>query len=139
MRTPRRGFMLALIIVLACGGLPLPASSQTPSSAPSPAQLEKLVAPIALYPDPLVAQILPASTHPLQVVEAARALADGRRPDEAEASQWDPSVQALLSFPTVVKMMNAKLEWTTQLGQAVAANQSGSDDTNGRTACNNCD
>src|SRR5438093_1285267 len=65
MGTPRRGFMLALFIVLVCGGLPSPAWSQTPSSAPSPAQLEKLVAPIALYPDPLVAQILPASTHPL--------------------------------------------------------------------------
>ena len=124
MGTPRRGFMLALFVVVAFGGLPSPASSQTPSSAPSLAELEKLVAPIALYPDPLVAQILPASTHPVQVVEAARALADGRRPEEAEASQWDPSVQALLSFPTVVKMMNAKLEWTTNLGQAVAANQS---------------
>ena len=124
MGTPRRGFMLALFVVVAFGGLPSPASSQSPSSAPSLAELEKLVAPIALYPDPLVAQILPASTHPVQVVEAARALADGRRPEEAEASQWDPSVQALLSFPTVVKMMNAKLEWTTNLGQAVAANQS---------------
>ena len=45
-------------------------------------------------------------------------------PEEAEASQWGPSVQALLSFPTVLKMMNDKLEWTTQLGAAVAANQS---------------
>src|SRR5207247_9377668 len=87
MRTPRHG-LLALIVVLACRGLPLPALSQTPSSPPSPAQLETLVAPIALYPDALVAQLLPASTNPLQVVEAARALAAGRRPDEAEASQW---------------------------------------------------
>src|SRR5262250_669166 len=89
----------------------------------SPESLQKLVAPIALYPDPLVAQILPASTQPAQVVEAARAVANGARPDQATASQWDPSIQALLSFPTVLKMMSDKLEWTTQLGQAVVANQ----------------
>src|SRR5262249_60171389 len=51
-------------------------------------------------------------------------LASGSRPDRATASQWDPSIQALLSFPTVVKMMSDKINWTTQLGQAVAANQS---------------
>src|SRR5262245_3512162 len=115
---------LALAILLACGRSP--ALSQT--SAPPPAQsvspsLEKLVAPIALYPDPLVAQILPASTYPVQVVEAARALADGGRPSDQTASQWDPSIQALLSFPTVLKMMSDKIDWTTQLGQAVSANQ----------------
>jgi hypothetical protein len=117
----RRAFILGAIVMLACGRSPSPAYSQ--NSAPAPAQLDKLVAPIALYPDPLVAQILPASTYPVEVIEAARALASGSRPSKATASQWDPSIQSLLSYPTVLKMMNDKISWTTQLGQAVAANQ----------------
>ncbi|MCW5890493.1 MAG: DUF3300 domain-containing protein [bacterium] len=87
--------------------------------------LQKLVAPIALYPDALVAQILPASTQPVQVVEAARAVAGGQRPDEATAGQWDASVQALLSYPSVLKMMNDKIGWTTRLGEAVVQDQTG--------------
>jgi hypothetical protein len=112
---------IALVVAFACGRSPSPALSQSPPAGDPSRQ--KLVAPIALYPDALVAQILPASTQPLQVVEAARAVADGARPDEATASQWDPAVQALLSFPTVLKMMNDRLDWTTRLGQAVVANQ----------------
>jgi len=115
---------LALILVLACAHRPKPALSQA-LQAPPPGDpsLQQLVAPIALYPDALVAQILPASTQPIQIVEAARAVAGGQRPDQATASQWDPSVQALLSFPSVLKMMNDKINWTTKLGQAVVANQ----------------
>jgi len=119
--------LLAAVVLLGHGCAPSPAHSQPAPPAPSAGnetQLEKLVAPIALYPDPLVAQILPASTYPVQVIEAARTLANGARPSQATASQWDPSVQALLSFPTVLKMMNDKIQWTTQLGQAVASNQS---------------
>jgi hypothetical protein len=85
--------------------------------------LDKLVAPIALYPDPLVAQILPASTNPLEVFEAADAVANGARPSEETAAKWDPSIQALLSFPTVLKMMRDKIDWTTQLGKAFVADQ----------------
>ena len=118
----RRAFVFGAIVMLVCGRGPSPAYSQ--SAAPAPAQLDKLVAPIALYPDPLVAQILPASTYPVEVIEAARALASGSRPSKATASQWDPSIQSLLSYPTVLKMMSDKINWTTQLGQAVAANQS---------------
>jgi hypothetical protein len=87
--------------------------------------LDKLVAPIALYPDPLVAQILPASTNPLEVFEAADAVANGARPSADTASKWDPSIQALLSFPTVLKMMRDKIDWTTQLGKAFVADQGG--------------
>jgi hypothetical protein len=112
------------IVLLACGCGPTPACSQGAPVSPASAQLDKLVAPIALYPDPLVAQILPASTYPVEVIEAARALASGGRPSKAVASQWDPSIQSLLSYPTVLKMMSDKISWTTQLGQAVAANQS---------------
>jgi hypothetical protein len=124
MNRSRHALSFSVIVLLACGyALPSPAYSQASAAAPDSAQLDKLVAPIALYPDPLVAQILPASTYPVQVVEAARGLANGGRPDRATASQWDPSIQALLSFPTVLKMMSDKINWTTQLGQAVAANQ----------------
>ena len=75
------------------------------------AGLEKLVGPISLYPDPLIAQILPASAYPVQVVEAQRALSSGGRPDQSVASQWDPSIQALLSYPPVLKMMSDKIDW----------------------------
>src|SRR5262245_58279402 len=121
-RTARRAWQFTLLVLLASASGSSTALSQT-GSPPSSAQLDTLVAPIALYPDPLVAQILPASTYPVQVVEAARALSDGARPDEQTASQWNPSIQALLSYPTVLKMMSDKINWTTQLGQAVAANQ----------------
>ena len=120
---PRHAFWFGLLVLLACGGAPSPAYSQGSGPTPPSAQLDKLVAPIALYPDPLVAQILPASTYPVQVIEADRALANGGRPSKATAAQWNPSIQALLSYPTVLKMMSDKINWTTQLGQAVAANQ----------------
>src|SRR5215469_3280555 len=94
MNRPRHALGLGVIVLLACGS---PAFSQ--QAAPPSSSLEKLVAPIALYPDPLVAQILPASTYPVEVVEAARDLQSGR-PSAATASQWDPSIQALLSYPT---------------------------------------
>jgi hypothetical protein len=115
--------MLSSIVLLACVLGPSPAHSQGSPAPATAEQLDKLVAPIALYPDPLVAQILPASTYPVEVIEAERALASGKRPTKAAASQWDPSIQALLSYPTVLKMMSDKISWTTQLGQAVAANQ----------------
>jgi hypothetical protein len=124
MTVSRHGFVLALVAALACGPVPSPAFSQAGGASAGSSELDKLVAPIALYPDPLVAQILPASTYPVELVEAGRVLANGGRPDKATASQWDPSIQALLSYPTVLKMMSDKISWTTQLGQAVAANQS---------------
>ena len=120
-RTSTGGLVLGLVLLLAYAGLPAPAFPQEP---PSPAELEKLVAPIALYPDALLAQILPASTNPVQVLEAARAVANGGRPTQAQAAAWDPSVQALVSFPTVLKMMSAKMDWMTRLGEAVATDPS---------------
>jgi len=126
MRRPIRvNPLIPLVVSLALGctaghGI---AQSGGAQAAATP-ELETLVAPIALYPDPLVAQILPASAYPVQVVEAQRALSTGGRPDQSVASQWDPSIQALLSYPPVLKMMSDKIDWTTRLGQAVAANQS---------------
>jgi len=90
----------------------------------SPADLETLVGPIALYPDDLLAVVLPASTYPLEVVQAARFLeqraADpSLEPDEA----WDDSIVALLNYPEVLKLMNDDLDWTWQLGDAVVRQQ----------------
>ncbi len=92
-------------------------------------QLEQLVAPIALYPDSLLAQVLMASTYPLEVVEAARWVRDhddieGKALAEAvEKESWDASVKSLAAFPQTLDMMNDKLDWTTQLGNAFLAQQ----------------
>ena len=89
------------------------------------AELEKLLAPIALYPDALLAQVLPASAYPLQIVQAQRWLdknkAAAAKSDfsAADAQSWDPSVKALLRFPTVIKKLNDDLDWTTDLGDAI--------------------
>ncbi len=88
-----------------------------PPAAPTPlTSVESLVAPIALYPDPLLAELLVASTYPLEVVQAARWLET--KPDLATLSSkdWDASVMRLTSVPLVIKMMNDHLDWTTQLG-----------------------
>jgi hypothetical protein len=104
-------------------------SAQT--SAPVPTQqLDDLVAPIALYPDSLVAQVLAASTYPVEVAEAAQWVKDhpklkpAKLMDEAKKETWDPSVKALVAFPQVLAMMSGDLTWTTQLGNAFLAQQS---------------
>ena len=90
----------------------------------SEAEIEQLVAPIALHPDALLSQILMASTYPLEVVEAARWVeaSPDVKDDALEAAMaeqdWDPSVKALTAYPTVLQMMNAELSWTQQLGDA---------------------
>lgn len=97
----------------------------------SPQQLDQLLAPIALYPDPLLAQILMASTYPLEVVEAAQwsrdrhnAKLQGDRLDAAlQPMTWDPSVKSLVPFPQVLQMMDSKLEWTQALGNAFLSQQ----------------
>ncbi len=87
-------------------------------------ELSKLVGPIALYPDDLVAIILPASTSPLQIVQADRYLekrkSDPKLPVDAK---WDDPVKSLLNYPDVVKMMSNDLDWTSALGEAVVADQ----------------
>ena len=90
----------------------------------SMSDLEYLLGPIALYPDPLLALILPASTHPDQIIEAARwlennAAAAGRNDfAEVDAKPWDPSVQALTRFPDTIKMLADHPDWTQSLGWA---------------------
>ena len=106
-----------------------PASAKPQQQLLDAAQLDQLVAPIALYADPLVAQVLMASTYPLEVVQADRfAKANkklkGDKLKEVLAKQdWDASVKELVSTPTVLAMMNDKLDWTQTLGDAVLAQQ----------------
>ena len=93
-------------------------------NALSPDQLNQLVAPIALYPDSLVAQVLAASTYPTQVADADHfdQANQGAAPEQlsqmANGQNWDPSVKALTAFPTVLAQMDKNLDWTTQLGNA---------------------
>jgi hypothetical protein len=109
---------------------PVPAPGAAPLTAE---QVERLVAPIALYPDPLVAQILMAATYPLEVVEADRwlqiranaALKGDALTAALQRQSWDPSIESLVSFPQVLHMMDSNLDWTEQLGDAFLAQQAG--------------
>ncbi|MDR3472931.1 MAG: DUF3300 domain-containing protein, partial [Devosia sp.] len=110
---------------------PAPVVAGAEATAFTPEQLDALLAPIALYPDALLAQTLMAATYPLQVVEAERWLQDpanrslsGDALAQALAAQnWDPSVKSLIPFPQVLAMLNSKLDWTQQLGYAFATQQ----------------
>jgi len=103
---------------------------QPPAQPLSQDQLDALLAPIALYPDELLTQVLMASTYPLEVVEAARfvkanpALRGPALDDALRDKTWDPSVLSLVPFPQVLDMMNDKLEWTQRLGDAFLADES---------------
>ena len=101
-----------------------PAAPGGAAPPPSAEELSKLVGPIALYPDDLVGIILPASTNPLQLVQADRYL-DKRKADPKLPvdDRWDDAVKSLLNYPDVVKMMSGDLDWTSALGEAVVADQ----------------
>jgi len=111
------------------------APSATPLSAVTPSlrgeQLDQLLAPIALYPDALLAQILIAATYPLEIVKAKRwfqdprhaALSGDQLAAALEAEPWDPSVKALVTLPQILMMMDANLDWTEELGDAFGAQQ----------------
>ncbi len=106
-----------------------PASTADQAAPLNQGQLESLVAPIALYPDSLLGQVLAASTYPLEVVEARRWLqSNGNLQGQAlvtAATQqdWEPSIQALVVFPAVLQQMDDNLKWTTALGNAFLSQQ----------------
>src|ERR1700733_11369639 len=116
--------MLAILVVV-------PLFAQAPPPSFPPGQLDQLVTRVALYPDPLLAQIFAAATFPDQIPDTARwadqhhyltgqALADAIQADQLP---WDPSVQALLPFPSVLAMMASDMPWTTGVGNAFLAQQ----------------
>ncbi len=108
---------------------PAPEQAGPPAQALSPDQLADLVAPIALYPDSLLSQVLVAATYPLEVVEAGqwvqqnRNLSGAQLVEAARQQNWDPSVQALVVFPDVVTRLTSDIRWTTDLGNAFLAQQ----------------
>ncbi len=129
----------ALCLTLA---MPLPAQVPPSTSAGAPAttapagtktfsqqELDQLLAPIALYPDALLAQVLMASTYPLEIVSADRwvkanpNLKDKALEDALQSQTWDPAVKSLAVFPQVLAMMSDKLDWTQKLGDAFLAQQ----------------
>ncbi|HEY1477395.1 MAG TPA: DUF3300 domain-containing protein, partial [Chthoniobacterales bacterium] len=110
--------------VLLWAGSPAPGAAQDQESKIPPDQLDSLVAPIALYPDPLLAQILAASTYPLEIIQlqqwlaANKGLKDQALADAVAKQDWDPSVQGLAGLPDVVKNLGGDIKWTTDLGNA---------------------
>jgi hypothetical protein len=137
------------LLAIVCAGLLVPGegvvlAQAAPAPSPAPAagaaadapaklsadQLDSLVAPIALYPDPLLAQTLAASTYPLEVIQLQqwmsknKELKDKALADAVAKQPWDPAVQALAAYPEVVKRLADDVQWTTDLGNAFLAQQS---------------
>jgi uncharacterized protein DUF3300 len=127
---PALATLLALFVAmptLLLAQVPSPIPPPPPSVPPAlfaPEHLEQIAGPIALYPDPLLGQVLMAATYPLEVVQAARfiqvnpTLQGGPLNDALRAQSWDDSVKSLALFPQVLAMMNDKLDWTPKLGDA---------------------
>jgi hypothetical protein len=130
-------------IAIICAFVLLPGDTLLSQSAPQgnpsageqaaripPDQLDSLVAPIALYPDPLLSQTLVASTYPLEIIQLQqwlqqnKNLKDKALADAAKKQNWDPSIQALAALPDVVKRLAEDIKWTTDLGNAFLAQQS---------------
>jgi hypothetical protein len=120
------GLLLSAGVLLAQQAPPAP---PPPDQSLSPDQLDDLVAPIALYPDPLLSQVLVATTYPLEVVQAYQwaqknpGITGPALTQAAQQQNWDASVQALAVFPDVLKRLNDDVAWTTNLGNAFLAQQ----------------
>jgi hypothetical protein len=125
----------SMVVILSCwlplAALSTPSASGTQSGAPdnvvakqAPEELQQLVAPIALYPDELVSQVLAGATYPTEVVEADRWLQEHSNlkgkdlADEVDKQPWDPSIKALAQFPSVLANMDKNLSWASALGEA---------------------
>lgn len=115
-------FMAALLILFSAGVV---VQAQIPAPPPAPEaqlrsgpELDQILGPIALYPDPLIAQILPAATLPSEIVLADRYVNGGGDPNLIDLQSWDSSIKALARYPAVLKWMDDNLAWTTALGQA---------------------
>ncbi|MFI4904069.1 MAG: DUF3300 domain-containing protein [Burkholderiales bacterium] len=134
----------SMIASALCLSLAMPVPAQAPPSSPAPSpgtaapsatksfsqeELDQLLAPVALYPDELLAQVLMASTYPLEIVTAERwvkanpSLKGKALEDALQSQPWDPAVKSLTVFPQVLTMMSDKLDWTQKLGDAFLAQQ----------------
>ena len=136
--------MRSLVVCMLCMALAMPALTQAPpavSTSPlattsgteaksfAQQELDQLLAPVALYPDALLAQVLMASTYPLEIVYADRwikanpNLKGAALEDALQSQRWDPAVKSLTVLPQVLTMMSEKLDWTQKLGDAFLAQQ----------------
>ena len=120
----KRAFTITAMLLVLLGPRMI-ARAQIPAPPPapeaqlrSPADLDQMLGPIALYPDPLIAQILPAATLPSEIVQADRYVNGGAEPNLIDQQPWDPSIKALARYPTVLKWMDDNLAWATAVGQA---------------------
>src|SRR3974390_1197830 len=127
-----RPFVLAIALLVPTIATAQTSSPPAPASNPQPlksGELDQLVAPIALYPDPLLAEVLMASAYPIEVVQAERWLEANKnlQGDQLKAAvdkqPWDESIKSLVATPSVLEMMSSQLEWTQKLGDAVVAQQ----------------
>jgi len=109
--------VFAHVSIVALAQIPVP---PPPTTMPlrSSAELDQMLGPIALYPDPLIAQILPAATLPSQVVMTHRSLQQGMTLSQIDLQPWDPSVKALARYPDLLRWMDENIGWTTETGQA---------------------
>ncbi|WP_429555599.1 DUF3300 domain-containing protein [Paraburkholderia sp. MM5477-R1] len=134
-RARRINHVLGAALLACCGAFSTavslaqaPAANAPANAAPnapvSAATLDKLVGPIALYPDDLIAIILPASTYPVEIVQADRFLDQYKNDKSLKLNDaWHDPVKALLNYPSIVKNMSTDLDWTINLGEAVVADQ----------------
>jgi uncharacterized protein DUF3300 len=132
---PRKTLLATLLAAAAVTPLavtPLQAQAQVqqaPQHVYTQAELDQMLAPIALYPDNLLSQVLMASTYPIEVVEAARwsranpGLTGDAAVRAVQNEDWDPSVKSLVAFPEILQRMDEKLEWTRSLGDAFLAQE----------------
>jgi uncharacterized protein DUF3300 len=123
------GILAFAMFLVFAGAFFVPVHAQQSGASLSKAQLEQLVAPIALHPDPLLSQMLMASTYPTEVVQAARwakehpGVTGAALEDAMQKQAWDPSVKSLTAVPQALQMMSDKLDWTQQLGDAFLGQQ----------------
>jgi hypothetical protein len=127
----RQGYLMVLVFVCVMALVVPPCSYSQGSQPPvfKTEELEQILAPIALYPDSLLTQIMMASTYPLEIVQADRWAKQNKDmkgdalAKALEAQPWDPSVKSLVNFPQVLAMMSEKLDWTQKVGDAFLAQQ----------------
>ena len=127
-----RSMTLAIALLIPIGAMAQTSTAPATAAGPQllkPAELDQLVAPIALYPDSLLSEVLMASAYPLEVVQAERWAEANKnlKGDQLKAGldkqQWDASIKSLVTTPSVLEMMSTQLDWTQKLGDAVVAQQ----------------
>ena len=127
----RRRTLAFSLAALALVAIPMPALAQAPTDRKpfSPEELDQMLAPIALYDDALLSQVLMATSYPLEIVEAARwSQANPNLKGDAAVKAvadktWDVSVKSLVAFPSILKQLNEHLDWTQKLGDAMIGQQ----------------